>query len=1060
MLKNITLLLILLGTNPLVTAQEEVTLKGNELFGDMRARHIGPALMSGRINDLETHPTNPRIIYAGTAGGGVWKSDDGGATFNPIFDKYAQSIGVVTLDPNDPDQTIWVGTGETWTRNSVSIGDGLYKSTDGGTNWKEIPGFENSERIASIVINPNNSNEIYVGVLGALWSDSEDRGVYKTTDNGKSWEKILYFNESTGAADILMDPKDPNILYASMWEFRRTPWGFNSGGKSSALYKTLDGGKTWNKIHNGFPEGKLGRIAIALAPSDNDRLYAVLETEQPSKNGLWKSTDAGKNWEHTNNDFGLVVRPFYFSRIVVDPKNPDIVIKGGLSGSISRDGGKTFKNLGQMHSDIHDVAFHINDSDIIYAGTDGGVYRSWNGATTFEIVENLPLSQFYHISIDDAEPYNVYGGLQDNGSWYGPSLATGGIKARDWNSIGYGDGFRVLKHPTKNIIYSEMQGAENVWRYDVDRKRTKTIQPLQKKGEPDLRFNWNAPMAISNHVPDRFYMGSQFLHRSDDMGDNWKTISPDLTTNDSAKQNQSNSGGLSVDNSGAENHTTIFTIAESPLDENIIWVGTDDGNIQVTKDGGQSWEDVTQNLNGIPANTWVYHIEASVHAKGKAYAVFDGHTTGNMQPYALKTDDFGKTWKSIVSKDIQENAFVRNLQEDYENENLLFLGTELGLYVTIDGGNNWSHFTNNVPPVAIHFMDLHKQSSDLVMGTHGRGVIIIDDISPLRELNQEILQKDVHFFNNEPIVMKETSGFSGNFGSETQFIGENKPSSARITYYLKKRHTFGKMSMEVQDLDGNKIVELNPGKSKGINLVNWDFNKKTPKMAEGKTMTFGGFTAPRVPAGQYKIVLQKGKDKFEHQIELKYDDSALTKLSDRQDQEKMTQTLFDMVEELAFMVYEINEIQDKAVDIIAIEREKLNNMVTLQLKEKLSKEENQKLKDLEKSAMKNKKAYEVFVSLEKLRKDLVVTTGDNYVASADPELRERMGELYSNVASNYDQISGSHKQNYTLISEEFEASKVRFEKISKNEVMDFMKYLEKNEIDRPEIKTKEKFLSK
>ena len=1015
---------------PFVLPAQEINLKGKELFGDMRARHIGPALMSGRINDLEMHPTNTRILYAGTAGGGVWKSNDGGATFVPIFDDYAQSIGVVKLDPKDPDRTIWVGTGETWTRNSVSVGDGLYKSTDGGNNWTEIPGFENSERIASIAINPNNTNEVYVGVLGALWSDSEDRGVYKTTDGGKTWSKILYVNPSTGAADVIMDPKNPNTLYASMWEFRRTAWGFNSGGANSALYKSTDGGKSWNKIHNGFPAGKLGRIAVQVAPSDSSIVYAVLETEDKSKNGLWKSTNGGQSWEHLNADFGLTVRPFYFSRITIDPRDPDVVVKGGLTGSISRDGGKTFKNLGNMHSDIHDITFHIKDSDIMYSGTDGGVYRSWNGGTTFEIVENLPLSQFYHISVDDAEPYNVYGGLQDNGSWYGPSSSPGGVNARDWNSVGYGDGFRVLKHPTKNIIYSEMQGAENVWRYDADRNRTKTIQPLPRKGDPELRFNWNAPMAVSHHVPDRFYMGSQFLHKSDDMGDSWTIISPDLTTNDPAKQDQSKSGGLSVDNSGAENHTTIFTIAESPLDENVIWVGTDDGNIQLTTDGGKTWTNVTANLTGIPANTWVYHIEASVHGKGTAYAVFDGHTHGDMKPYAMKTTDYGKTWVNIISDDIQENAFVRNIQEDYVNEDLLFLGTEFGLYVTIDGGKNWSHFTNNMPPVAVHFVDLQKKTNDIVMGTHGRGVIIIDDISPLRELNQQVLAKDVHFFKTKPFTMVEDSGFSGNFGAETQFVGGNKSTAARIVYYLKKRHTFGKMSMEVQDIQGNKIVSLPAGKSKGINVVNWNYNTYTPVMAEAKTLSFGGFTASRVPAGKYKIVLTKGKDTYEHIIDLEYDKKSLTSLAERKEQEKMTGILYDMVEDLAYTIYELNETQDKAREVM---------------------ENNPKGK---------KTAQKLFDALEALKKDLVITTGDNYVASAEPELREKMGDLYANVASSYDRVSGAQKQNYELISEEWIAAKSRYQEIMAKEGKKFESFLEKNSIDPPKLKTKEEFLKK
>lgn len=1029
-MKKLILLFLATLLVPNVLPAQDVSLKGKELFGDLRARHIGPALMSGRINDLETHPTNTRVLYAGSAGGGVWKSNDGGATFVPIFDDHVQSIGVVKLDPKDPDMVIWVGTGETWTRNSVSVGDGLYKSTDGGNNWKEIPGFENSERIASIAINPNNTNEVYVGVLGALWSDSNDRGVYKTTDGGLTWNQVLYIGPSTGAADVIMDPKNPNVLYASMWQFRRTAWGFNSGGENSALYKSVDGGKNWKKIHSGFPSGKLGRIAVAVAPSNGNILYAVLETEDKAKNGLWRSSNAGESWEHLNNDFGLTVRPFYFSRITVDPRNPDVVVKGGLNGSISRDGGKTFKSLGNMHSDIHDIVFHINDSDVIYSGTDGGVYRSWNGGTTFEIVENLPLSQFYHISVDDAEPYNVYGGLQDNGSWYGPSSSPGGVNARDWNSVGYGDGFRVLKHPTKNIIYSEMQGAENVWRYDADRNRTKTIQPLPKKGDVKLRFNWNAPMAISEHVPDRFYMGSQFLHRSDDMGDSWTIISPDLTTNDPAKQDQSKSGGLSVDNSGAENHTTIFTIAESPLDPNIIWVGTDDGNVQVTQNGGTTWSNVTANLIGIPANTWVYHIEASVHGKGTAYAVFEGHARGDMKPYALKTTDFGKTWKSIISEDIQQNAFVRNIQEDYVNPDLLFLGTEFGLYVTIDGGGNWSHFTNNMPPVAVHFIDLHKATNDIVMGTHGRGVIIIDDISPLRELSQEAMNKDVHFFETKPFVMVEDSGFAGSFGAETQFVGGNKSNAAKIVYYLKKRHTFGKMSMEIQDMEGNKVFSIPPGKSKGINVVNWDFNTYVPKMAEAKTFSFGGFTPPRVAAGKYKVVLTKGKDTYEHIIELKYDEKSLTTLAERKEQEKMTLDLYNMVEDLAYLVHEINAIQDKAKEV------------------------------MENHPKGKKNAEKLFDSLEALREDLVITTGDNYVASAEPELREKMGNLYAGVASSYDRVSGAQKENFELISDEWNKAQARFMAIKNKDIAKFMAYLEKNGIATPVIESKEEFLKK
>jgi len=970
-------------------AQQEITLKAKELFGDITARHIGPALMSGRINDMENHPTNDRIIYAGTAGGGVWKSNDGGTTFNSIFDDYCQSIGAVEIDPNDPDNTIYVGTGETWPRNSVSIGDGLYKSVDGGSNWTKM-GFEKSERIADIIVNPNNSKEIYLGVLGALWGDSEERGVYKTTDGGATWNKVLYTNQKTGCADLAMDPKDPNILYASMWEFRRTGWSFESGGENSALYKSTDAGATWNKIHNGFPEGNLGRLGIAIAPSEPNILYTVIEAEKNERKGLYRSDDAGANWKQLNNDFGITVRPFYFSRIVVDPKNPDVVVKGGLNGSISRDGGKTFKNLGNMHSDIHDITFDIHNSDRMYVGTDGGVYRSWNGGTTMEIVENLPLSQFYHISVDDAEPYNIYGGLQDNGSWYGPSSSPGGVQARDWNSVGFGDGFRVLKHKTKNIIYSEMQGADNVWRYDVDNKRVKTVQPLPQKGYPKLRWNWNAPMTVSAHQPDRFYMGSQFVHRSEDMGDTWKIISPDLTTNDPAKQNQESSGGLSKDNSGAENHTTIFTIAESPLDENVIWVGTDDGNVQVTQDGGGSWTNTSMNINGLPQHIWTYHIEASIFNKGTAYAVFDGHTMNDMNPYAYKTTDFGKTWTNIITDDVV--GFVRNIQEDYVNPDLLFLGTEFGLHITINGGKKWHKFTNNMPAVAVHFIDLQKKTNDVVMGTHGRGVIIIDDISPLRELKQEVLQKNVHFFANKPTIINEEGSFASRFGRETQFRGQNKSNAVQIKYYLKKRHTFGKMTLEIQDMNGKVMSELGPGKSKGINIVNWNYRIKQPKMAKGKTFSFGGFTSPKVEAGTYKVVLKKGKDTYEHPFEVIYDPKSTLSAEDRVAKHKATMKMYDMTQELAYMVYELDAIAEKA------------------------------------TGLKNKKLTS---SLTKLKESLVITTGDNYVGSAEPQLREKMSDLYSKIASSYDKPSASELESLSIVEERFNKAKKDYAKIKK-----------------------------
>ena len=969
-------------------SQEKKEIKLENYFGDLKAREIGPAVMSGRISDLENHPIDPMIIYAGSAGGGVWKSNDAGTTFYPIFDDHCQSIGALEIDPNDPDNTIYVGTGEPWPRNSVSIGDGLYKSTDGGNNWNRI-GLENSERIANIIVNPENSNEIYVAVLGALWSDSNERGVYKSVDGGETWENILYLNESTGCADLAMDPSDPNTLYASMWEFRRTAWSFNSGGDNSALYKSTDGGKNWDKIHNGFPEGKLGRLAIGVSESNPNTLYTVIEAEKDEDKGLYRSTDGGKNWEQKNNDFGITVRPFYFSRIVVDPRDENTVVKAGLYGSISKDGGETFESLGNMHPDIHDMVFDINNSDLMYVGTDGGVYRSWNKGVTMEIVENLPLSQFYHISVDNEEPYNIYGGLQDNGSWYGPSFAAGGISAKNWNPVGQGDGFRVLRHPTKNIIYSEMQGAENVWRYDVDNNLVKTIQPLPVKGYEEYRFNWNAPIEISKNNPDRIYIGSQYLHKSDDMGNSWDIISPDLTTNDKSKQNQEDSGGLSMDNSGAENHTTIFTVTESPLNENIIWVGTDDGNIQVTNDGGKNWKNVIENIQGVPNNTWVYHIEASTIDQNVAYAVFDGHTSGDMKAYAYKTSDLGKTWENIIPNN-DVTGFVRNIQVDYVNEDLLFLGTELGVYITINGGENWSRFNKNVPPVAVHYMELQEKTNDLVLGTHGRGVIIIDDISPLREINEKNLDEKLYFFSNDEFIIQEYGGFSDSFGRETQFFGANSSLSCEIQYLLPKRHTFGKMTMEIQDMEGNKITTLTPGKSKGINTVSWDYNMRVPKKAKAKTLSVGGFTSPTVPAGKYKVVIKKGRDTFEKIINVSYKNNAGLSSDDREFQFETVMKLFNMTEDLAYTVYTIDEVL--------------------------------------KSDLISKKVKSKF---DDLKKNLVITTGDNYVGAAKKQLREKMADLYSKVASSYDVPSSNELDNLELIENEMASAKKVYDKLLK-----------------------------
>lgn len=1008
-----------------VSAQTSTTINASEYFGDLKARHIGPALMSGRVADIEMHPKNSNIVYIGAAGGGVWKSNDGGVKFNSIFDDYCQSIGAVSIDPNDPDNTVWVGTGEVWTRNSVSMGDGIYKTNDGGKSWTKM-GLEKSDRISSIQIDPKNSNIIYVGVLGALWGDSQERGVYKTTDGGKTWNKIHYVNEKTGCSELILDPTNSNVLYASFWEFRRTAYSFNSGGTNSALYKSTDGGKTWAKIHTGFPSGKLGRIAVAVAPSSTNIVYAVIESEKAEDKGIYRSEDGGNSWKFLNGDFGLTVRPFYFSRIVVDPKNPNVVVKAGLFGSISRDGGKTFKSLGSMHSDIHDITFDPNNSDKMFVATDGGLYRSLNGGTVLQRIENLPLSQFYHVSVDNREPYYVYGGLQDNNSWFGPSASPGGIEARDWELVGQGDGFRVYPHPTKpQIVYSEMQGADAIWRFDTKEQQLKVVKPYPVAGDPKLRFNWNAAITTSKHNPDRLLVGSQFLHISNDMGNTWTKISPDLTTNDKAKYQQAEAGGLSVDNSGAENHCTIFTIAESPLNEKTIWVGTDDGNIQVTKDGGKTWTNVTLNVKGLPLNTWCYHIEASVFSEGTAYAVFTGYSKNDYNPYIYKTTDFGQTWTSIVTKDIP--IFARSLQEDLKNPNLLFIGTEMGLYVTLDGGLSWSKFKNNVPSVAIHYLEIQPKSNDLVIATHGRGIIILDDITPLQNLNNEILSKNLHFFDSKPFIMSEKSSFGGT-STEVQFVGDNPSSNAQIKYFLPKRHTFGKMTMEIFDSENKLITTLQAGKQKGINSVEWAFNSLAPKVAKGKTFAGAAMFAPRVKAGKYKVKITKGSEVFEKEIEVQYDPKSPFSLEERTAQQKVTKELFDFTQDLAYFVYTVDQWDASVKDFLS------------------------------KNSAPNKVAQLLSKEIDDLRDKLVITKGDNYVGAGEPKLREHLGDIYSTIGSYYGAPSSTQMENIQMLQTTFNQAKQQFEKMKSSSLKSFEKELSKKSLSVPKILTFEEFL--
>lgn len=704
-----------------------------------------------------------------------------------------------------------------------------------------------------------------------------------------------------------------------------------------------------------------------------------------------------------------------------------MVAKGGLFGSISEDGGKTFRDIGSgVHADIHDFWFDVNDKNRMYLASDGGCYRSWDGGTVWEMVKGLPLSQFYHITLDNEKPFNVYGGLQDNGSWVGPSSSPAGVEAGDWTSVGYGDGFRVYPHPNdSNICYSEMQGAESIWRVNMDKNQTTSVQPFTGKKDEKLRYNWNAPFTTSLHNPDRLYVGSQYLHKSDNMGGSYTIISDDLTTNDPAKQNQEESGGLSADNSGAENHCTIFTIGESPLDENVIWVGTDDGNVQVTMNGGKSWKNVTANLAGIPANTWCYHIEPSSFDKNTAYAVFDGHTTNDMATYAMKTTDGGDTWTSIVTDDI--HGFARSIQEDFVNPDLLYLGTEFGLYVTIDGGIHWSKFTNNMPATAVHHVTLHKRDHSLVMGTHGRGVIIIDDVRPLRQLTKDIVKEKVHFMDLGPQQMKEGGGFGGT-STYGEFVGQNKSNAAKIVYYLNKRHTFGKMKLEIFDADGNKVADLAPGKSKGLNVVNWGHRYKMAKIAKAKTFAFGGFGSPSMKPGIYTVKMKKGKDNYESTIELVYDEESIHSDADRAEQHTIAMQLYNMNEDLAYTIDQVDKIHEFSSEYAEHDN-----------------------KDIAKTA------NQLITDIDKYKENLVVLKGDNYVGSVEPQLREKIARLYGKVVEYAGKPSVAQTTNLAKLTKQMNEAKGGLSKILKSK--DALNALmEKNEMSPLTLRSKEEFL--
>src|SRR5437868_3417418 len=846
------------------------------------ARNIGSAAMSGRSSAIAGvhEPSGKITLFVGAASGGVWKSDDGGTRYRPVFDEQdVQSIGAISIDPSNG-KNVWVGTGESWTRNSVAIGDGIYKSSDGGETWNHV-GLEKSERIGRIAVTPGKSDTVFAAVPGALWSDSADRGLYKTSDGGKTWKQVLKgANLSTGCTDVAIDPANPNTMFACMWDFRRKGWEYRSGGdgpdkpSASGLFRSNDGGETWTEVtpeaNKGFLKKPYGRLAVAIAPSNSKRVYCFVESPASA---LFVSDDGGATWEQRDKSNWMVWRPFYFARLVVDPKNPDRLFKPDGALILSEDGGKSFAVVGGFqgsHGDDHDVWIDSTNPQTVFAGDDGGMWYSYNGGSKWWKGENLPVSQFYHVSVDDEDPYRVYGGLQDNSSWVGDSQYPGGITNHRWENMYGGDGFWMFPDPADaDYIYAEYQGGE-IARVNRRTHEARNIKPRPNYNEK-LRYNWNTPIALSPNEKGTVYIGAQFLFRSRDHGQNWERISPDLTTNDPQKQKQEQSGGVTVDNSSAEMHTTIYSISESPKDKNLIWVGTDDGNLQVT----------------------------------------------------------------------------------------------------IDGGKNWAQFKgNHFPAVAVRDLAIQPRENDLVLATHGRGIWIVDDIVPLRNLTNDVTSQDVAFVSARP-VQQRIEGSGGWANGDAVFVGDNPPDAAVITYYQKTRHLFGKLRIEILDSAKRVVDEVPASKRSGLNRVTWSMREKPPRVPPAAQIAGAGTRGPRLVPADYTVRLTKAGKAYETKFTVGLDRRAKFTLEDRKAQ-------YDAAMKVHALFNDESALMDR---ILVLRRDVTKASSTIS--------ENDPLK-------KNIKAFDD--KIENVRKKIVATKEGGAI-TGEERLREHTDQLYGALLS-------------------------------------------------------------
>jgi len=850
------------------------------LLAGLKARSIGPAAMSGRVTAIAGVESAPDTLYVGAASGGVWKTVNGGLTWEPVFDEQPiASIGAIAVSAKNPD-VVWVGSGEGNPRNSASVGDGVYRSVDGGHTWAHL-GLEPTERISRIVLDPNDPDVAYVAALGREWGENPERGVFKTTDGGRSWKKVLYVDERTGAADLAIDPANPQKLFAAMWQFRRWPWGFRSGGPSSGLHVSYDGGATWKRLgaDDGLPKGELGRIGLAIAPSAPEIVYALVEAK---KSAILRSGDGGRTWKTVNDDPENAERPFYYAHLWVDPAQPNRIYDLMARIKVSDDSGHTFERLGRsrdIHGDYHALWIDPKDPSHLMAGEDGGLGVSHDRGATWHFVGDLPLGQYYHVAVDRDVPYHVYGGLQDNGAWRGPSASWSreGIRNGDWQDVGFGDGFECRPDPRDSTRgYSLWQGG-HVIVWDVKTGERRPVHPVKAAGGPELRFNWNAGFAIDPFEPDTIYVGSQFVHKSTDRGATWTAISPDLTTNTKEWQHQEQSGGLTLDVSAAENYTTILSLAPSPVARGVIWVGTDDGRIHVTRDGGKSWTSVEGNLHGVPAHTWIPQVEPSPFDAGTAFVVLDDHRRSNWTPYVYETTDYGKSWRSLATKDLRGYALA--IVQDPVDRDLLFLGTEFGLWISGDGGATWLPFRHGLPAaVSVMALAIQPRDGDLVVGTHGRALYVVDDIAALRGLKAATLGEPLHLFPIAAAQQHTIAPGQGERGAGSgEFKGENRPYGALLTYSLdlpglayptrekkaertgppseKSEKTDPKVTIEVRDAAGRLVRTFEGPADRGVNRAAWDL-QPTPFREPPRERSEFERGVPEVGPGTYAVTVR------------------------------------------------------------------------------------------------------------------------------------------------------------------------------------------------------------